>query len=41
MTQVSEIVGKPGAEFVRLPNELQNYTGFTAGTSVDTKQKRR
>jgi molybdate transport system substrate-binding protein len=39
MTQVSEIVGKPGAEFVRLPNELQNYTGFTAGTSVDTKQE--
>lgn len=32
MTQVSEIVGKPGAEFVPIPHELQNYTEFVAGT---------
>ena len=38
MTQVSEIVGKPGAEFVPLPDELQNYTGFTAGTPPGAKQ---
>jgi molybdate transport system substrate-binding protein len=31
ITQVSEIVGKTGAEFVAVPDELQNYTGFTAG----------
>jgi molybdate transport system substrate-binding protein len=32
MTQISEIVEKPGAEFVGpLPEELQNYTGVTAG----------
>jgi molybdate transport system substrate-binding protein len=31
LTQVSEIVGKTGAEFVAVPEELQNYTGFTAG----------
>jgi molybdate transport system substrate-binding protein len=32
MTQISEIVGKPGAEFVGpLPDELQNYTGITIG----------
>jgi molybdate transport system substrate-binding protein len=38
MTQVSEIVGKTGAEFIRLPDELQNYTGFVAGTPVGAKQ---
>jgi molybdate transport system substrate-binding protein len=32
MTQISEIVGKPGAELVGpLPTELQNYTGVTVG----------
>ena len=32
LTQISEIVGKPGAEFVGpLPDALQNYTGITAG----------
>ena len=31
MTQVSEIVGKPGARLVEVPEELQNYTGFVAG----------
>jgi molybdate transport system substrate-binding protein len=32
MTQISEIVGKPGAEYVGpLPDELQNYTGITIG----------
>jgi molybdate transport system substrate-binding protein len=31
MTQVSEIVGKPGARLVEVPDELQNYTGFVAG----------
>jgi molybdate transport system substrate-binding protein len=39
MTQVSEIVGKAGAELVRLPDELQNYTGFVAGTPVGAKQE--
>jgi molybdate transport system substrate-binding protein len=39
MTQVSEIVGKVGAELVRLPDELQNYTGFVAGTPVGAKQE--
>jgi molybdate transport system substrate-binding protein len=38
ITQVSEIVGKPGAELVSLPDELQNYTGFTAGTLAGAKQ---
>lgn len=39
MTQISEIVGKPGAEFVGpLPDELQNYTGITAGTPTSAKQ---
>ncbi|MFL5102073.1 MAG: molybdate ABC transporter substrate-binding protein [Xanthobacteraceae bacterium] len=33
ITQISEIVGKLGAEFVGLlPDELQNYTIFVAGT---------
>ena len=32
MTQVSEIVGKPGGTFVGpLPDGLQNYTVFVAG----------
>jgi molybdate transport system substrate-binding protein len=31
LTQVSEIAGKPGMQFVPLPEELQNYTGFVAG----------
>ncbi len=32
MTQISEIVNKPGAEFVGpFPAELQNYTGVTVG----------
>jgi molybdate transport system substrate-binding protein len=39
MTQTSEIVGKAGAEFVAVPDELelQNYTGFTAGTPSGAK----
>jgi molybdate transport system substrate-binding protein len=33
MTQISEIVGKPGAELIGpLPEEVQNYTGVTVGT---------
>jgi molybdate transport system substrate-binding protein len=32
LTQVSEIVGKAGAMLISLPDELQNYTGFVAGT---------
>jgi molybdate transport system substrate-binding protein len=32
LTQVSEIVGKPGMQFVPVPDALQNYTGFVAGT---------
>jgi molybdate transport system substrate-binding protein len=31
LTQVSEIVGKPGMQFVPVPEALQNYTGFVAG----------
>jgi hypothetical protein len=32
LTQISEIVHKPGAEFVApLPDEIQNYTGISAG----------
>jgi molybdate transport system substrate-binding protein len=38
MTQVSEIVGKPGAQFVMLPEALQNYTGFTVGTPTGARQ---
>jgi molybdate transport system substrate-binding protein len=38
MTQVSEIVGKPGAEFVSMPEELQNYTGFAVGTPTGARQ---
>ena len=34
MTQVSEIAGKPGARLVAIPEELQNYTGFTLATPV-------
>jgi molybdate transport system substrate-binding protein len=36
LTQVSEIVGKPGMQFVPLPEELQNYTGFVAGIPAGT-----
>jgi molybdate transport system substrate-binding protein len=33
LTQISEIVGRPGGEFVgALPEELQNYTGVAVGT---------
>jgi molybdate transport system substrate-binding protein len=38
ITQVSEIVGKTGAEFVAVPDELQNYTGFTAGTPTGAER---
>lgn len=39
MTQISEIVGKPGAVFVGpLPDELQNYTGITAGVPASAPQ---
>lgn len=38
MTQISEIVGKRGAEFVGpLPATLQNYTVFATGKPVDTQ----
>jgi molybdate transport system substrate-binding protein len=38
MTQISEIVHKPGAEFVGpLPPGLQNYTGVTIGTPTGAK----
>jgi molybdate transport system substrate-binding protein len=37
LTQISEIVGKPGAVFVGpLPDELQNYTGVTVATPSPT-----
>jgi molybdate transport system substrate-binding protein len=40
MTQVSEIVGKPGAVFVgSFPEKIQNYTVFTAGRPVGAKQR--
>ena len=32
LTQVSEIVGKPGMQFIAVPQALQNYTAFVAGT---------
>jgi molybdate transport system substrate-binding protein len=39
MTQVSEIVGKPGAVFVGpLPEKLQNYTVFAIGRPMGAKQ---
>jgi molybdate transport system substrate-binding protein len=38
MTQISEIVHKPGAEYVGpFPAELQNYTGVTVGTPAGAK----
>jgi molybdate transport system substrate-binding protein len=38
ITQISEIVDKPGAEFVGpMPNELQNYTGVTLGIPIDAR----
>ena len=40
MTQVSEIVGKPGAVFVGpFPEKIQNYTVFAAGRPVGGKQR--
>jgi molybdate transport system substrate-binding protein len=39
MTQISEIIGKPGAQFVGpLPEEVQNYTNFIAGVGASSKQ---
>jgi molybdate transport system substrate-binding protein len=38
MTQVSEIAGKPGAVFVAMPEELQNYTGFALGIPTGAQQ---
>jgi len=39
ITQISEIVGKLGAEFVGLlPDELQKYTIFVAGTPADRQR---
>jgi molybdate transport system substrate-binding protein len=39
MTQISEIVGKPGADFVGpLPEEVQNYTQFSAGVGSASKE---
>jgi molybdate transport system substrate-binding protein len=39
MTQVSEIVGKPGAVFVGpLPEKIQNYTIFALGKPIGAKQ---
>ncbi|MEA2915786.1 MAG: hypothetical protein QOJ15_7867 [Bradyrhizobium sp.] len=40
MTQVSEIVGKPGAVFVgSFPEKIQNYTVFAAGRPIGAKQR--
>jgi molybdate transport system substrate-binding protein len=38
LTQVSEIVGKPGAQFIPVPDALQNYTGFVAATPAGAKE---
>jgi len=38
LTQVSEIVGKEGMQFVAMPQELQNYTGFVAGIPSGAKE---
>ena len=38
LTQVSEIVGKPGAQFIQVPDALQNYTGFVAATPAGVKE---
>jgi molybdate transport system substrate-binding protein len=39
ITQISEIAGKAGAEFVGpLPNALQNYTTFVAGTPAGAER---
>jgi molybdate transport system substrate-binding protein len=36
LTQISEIVNKPGAEFVApLPDKIQNYTGISAGIPTE------
>jgi len=41
MTQISEIVHKPGAEFVGpFPAELQNYTGVTVGIPAGAEPSR-
>ena len=40
LTQVSEIVGKPGTQFVAIPDALQNYTGFVAATPVGRSESR-
>jgi molybdate transport system substrate-binding protein len=39
LTQVSEIVGKPGAVLVPVPDELQNYTGFVGGTPAGARDR--
>jgi hypothetical protein len=42
LTQISEIVNKPGAEFVApLPNEIQNYTGISAGIPTGPASRKR
>jgi molybdate transport system substrate-binding protein len=39
ITQISEIVDKPGAEFVGpMPDALQNYTGVTLGIPMDARR---
>ena len=38
VTQVSEIVGKPGMQYVPVPEALQNYTGFVAGLPSGVKE---
>ena len=39
MTQISEIVGKPGAVFVGpLPEKIQNYTFFAAGKPISARE---
>jgi len=37
LTQVSEIVGKAGMQFVELPDVVQNYTGFVAALPAGAK----
>jgi molybdate transport system substrate-binding protein len=39
ITQISEIVDKPGTEFVGpMPDALQNYTGVTLGIPIDARR---
>jgi molybdate transport system substrate-binding protein len=41
ITQISEIVDKPGAQFVGpMPDALQNYTGVTLGIPAEARSSK-